>query len=414
MGIRHKRRHARAAVTTLLCATLAGPALSADTPPTKPSDDPVYRERLDVYVSDYSKFVYTPMAQVPGAPDWTPLPSAPKSAISQAALEKATAYARRMNSTALIVWHKGKVALEWYGEGVTRTTPLVSKSLSKPLAAIAVGRAIALGRIASLDQPIADFIPELAGTQKGRIKVRHLLDMRSGMQHQSFSPDPESPLNLGFLSPEHTRHIIASYPMIAEPGTLYSYANAPADLVGEVITRATGRNYAEFVDTEVLRPLGAMGGEFWLNRPGGEAHSGCCMMLPAETFARLGVLLLHDGTWEETRLLPEGYVAQMRAGTPQNPHFGLGVWIGAPYAERRPFGAPDQPGPRVLHSEPYLDPDLFLFDGNADQIVDIAPGHDLVVLRMGGNPPRPTEENPEEWDNSYLVNTLIRGMKSPE
>ncbi|TYC90922.1 serine hydrolase [Novosphingobium sp. BW1] len=406
--------HVRTTAAALLCASLAAPTQGANAAPTKPFEDPVYRKRLEVYVTDYSKFVYTPMAQVVGAPDWTPLPSAPETVINQTALENATAYVQRMNSTALIVWHKGKVALEWYGEDVTRTTPLVSKSLSKPLSAIAVGRAIALGKITSLDQPIAEFIPELAGTQKGRIKVRHLLDMRSGMQHQSFSPAPESPLNLGFLSPEHTRHIIASYPMIAEPGTLYSYANAPADLVGEVITRATGLDYAEFVDIEVLRPIGAMGGAFWLNRPGGEAHSGCCMMLPAETFLRLGVLLLHDGTWEGRRLLPQGYVAQMRTGTTQNPHFGLGVWIGAPYVKRRPFGAPDQPGPRVLHSEPYLDPDLFLFDGNASQIVDIAPGHDLVVLRMGGNPPRPTQENPEEWDNSYLVNTLIRGMKSRE
>ena len=66
----------------------------------------------------------------------------------------------------------------------------MSKSLSKPLTAIAVGRAIRLGHIRSLDQPIADFLPELAGTQKGRILVRHLLDMRSGMLDQGFSTDP--------------------------------------------------------------------------------------------------------------------------------------------------------------------------------------------------------------------------------
>ncbi|MED5545323.1 MAG: hypothetical protein VYD90_08745 [Pseudomonadota bacterium] len=151
MGSRHKGKHARTIATALLCASLAAPTLGADAAPTKPSEDPVYRERLEVYVTDYSQFVYTPMAAVSGAPDWAPLPSALDSAISQTALEKATTYARRMNSTALIVWHKGKIALEWYGEDVTRTTPLVSKSLSKPLAAIAVGRAIALGKITSLD-----------------------------------------------------------------------------------------------------------------------------------------------------------------------------------------------------------------------------------------------------------------------
>lgn len=401
-------------LASALVVTGFAPVARADEPAAtqgaKPSDDPVYRQRLHVYVTDYSKFVYEPMENVAGAADWSPLPKAAKTELSEQSLSDAQAYAQRMNSTALIVWHKGKVALEWYGDGLDRTSELVSKSLSKPLAAVAVGRAIALGKIASLDQPISDFIPELKGTQKGRILVRYLLDMRSGMQRQTFTTDPESPLNLSYLSPEHGKHIIESYPMVAEPGTSYDYANAPADLVAVVIERATGRRYAEFVSNEIFKPIGAMGGEFWDNRPGGLAHSGCCMTLPAETFLRLGILLLKDGKWDGKRLLPKGYVKAMHTGTPQNPHFGLGVWVGSPYVERRGFGAPDAPGPKVLHSEPYLDPDLYLFDGNSDQIVDISPANDLIVLRMGGNPPKPGSASSQEWDNTYLVNTLIRGL----
>lgn len=400
---------ARIAMVMALLA-LPGAVRAQATPTVTGTDDPVYRERLSVYASDYSKFVYDPMERVAGAADWRPLAATAKPAFSPSSLQAVQDYARRMNSSALIVWHKGKIALEWYGDGTGRTSELVSKSLSKPLSAIVVGRAIALGKIASLDQPISDFIPELKGTQKGRIHVRHLLDMRSGMQQQTFTTEADSPLNLGFLSPDFGHHIIADYPMVAEPGSVYAYANAPADLVAEVIERATGRRYAQFVSDEVFKPIGALGGAFWDGREGGLAHSGCCMTLPAETFLRLGVLLLHDGAWHGKRLLPEGYVTQMHTGTPQNPHFGLGVWVGSPYQKRRGFGAPGAPGPQVLHSEPYLDPDLYLFDGNSDQIVDISPANDLIVLRMGENPPRPTAESPQEWDNSYLVNTLIRGL----
>ena len=46
---------------------------------------------------------------------------------------------------------------------------------------------------------------------------------------------------------------------------------ATGDL-GLVIERATGRRYAEFLSREVLAPLGAAGGEIWINRPGGLAH----------------------------------------------------------------------------------------------------------------------------------------------
>lgn len=395
----------------LLAAGLLATSAFAQSVQGEPaSEEVVYRDRLATFVADPGNFPYAPMEALPGTSRWRPLPKVRRPTISVDALKRADNYAEVMRSSALLVWRDGKLEHAWYGEGVDATTLLVSKSLSKPLASIAIGRAILLGKITSLDQPISDFLPELKGTQKGRILVRHLLDMRSGMLHQGFSADPEHLYNRAFLDTDFGHHIIEDYPMIGEPGTLYSYANAPADLIAVVIERATGRRYGEFVSDEVLRPLGAQGGEIWVGKAGGLAHSGCCATLPAETFLRLAVLLLDDGKWHGRRLLPEGYVAQMRKGTPQNPSFGLGVWRGEPYLQRRGFGAPGQLGPKVLHSEPYLDPAMFLFDGNSNQTVQISPAHRLIVLRMGPTPPAPSASGSPEWDNSFLLNTLIRGL----
>lgn len=378
--------------------------LLAGASPPSASDEEVYRTRLATFLHDPGNYTYDSMEPLPGVETFRPLPTG-KPAIAPAAIDSAIAYAKANRSSALIVWHEGRVVAEWHAPGADAATPLLSKSLSKPLTAIAVGRAIQLGLVRSLDQPISDWLPEVAGTQKGRIRLRHLLDMRSGMLDQGFSPDPEHPLNRCFLGTDHGRCIVDRYPMIAEPGTRYSYANAPSDLVALVLERATKRRFADFVGTEVFRPLGARGGSIWVDRPGGLAHSGCCAYLPADTFLRMAVLLLEDGTWHGRRLLPRGYVAEMRKGTLQNPSFGLGVWLGEPYRQRRGFGAPGTLGPQVLHSEPYLDPAMFLFDGNANQTVHISPRHRLVVLRMGATPPASPE-----WDNAYLPNTLIRGL----
>lgn len=372
----------------------------------------VYRERLAIFVKDPGNFPYSPMEPLPGAHGWKPMTAASpnRRTIAPEALDKAAAYARTMRSSAFMVWQGGRLQYAEFGNGASATTPMNSKSLSKPLTAITVGRAIALGKIASLDQSIADFIPELKGTPKAAIRVRYLLDMRSGMLDQGFSPDPEHPLNRGYLDTDHGRRIVESYPLIAEPGSRYSYANAPSDLIALVIERATGRRYGEFVSNEVLGKIGAPGGEIWVNKPGGLAHSGCCTMLPPETFLRMAILLLDDGKWQGKRLLPAGYVAQMRKGTVQNPSFGMGIWLGEPYRQRRGFGAPGTQGPQVLHSEPYLDPDMFLFDGNSNQTVHISPRNRLIVLRMGPTPPAPSASNPE-WDNAVLPNSLIRGLK---
>ncbi|MGE8133928.1 serine hydrolase domain-containing protein [Novosphingobium subterraneum] len=371
----------------------------------------VFDERLATFIKDPGNFPYAPMEPLAGTSHWKPLAkaNARQSGIAPEALEKARAYAQAMNSSAFIVWRDGRIESEWYGKGVDARTPLVSKSLSKPLTAIAVGRSIALGKIRSLDQSIADFIQSAKGTPKAKITIRYLLDMRSGMLDQGFSTDPAHPYNSALLDTDFGQRVIESYPMPYEPGTRYSYANAPSDLIAMVIEGATGQRYGNFLSREVLRPLGAQGGRIWVGKPGGLAHSGCCTYLPAETYLRMAVLLLDDGKWQNKRLLPQGYVAEMRKGTAQNPNFGLGIWIGEPYHQRRGFGAPGTLGPQVLHSEPYLDPELYLFDGNSNQIVAISPKYRLITLRVGPTPPAP-KDGSAEWDNAFLPNTLIRGL----
>jgi CubicO group peptidase (beta-lactamase class C family) len=348
---------------------------------------------------------YEPLEAVRGVARHRPLPVAATPTIAPAALTAARAYAAANNSSAFMVWHDGKVQEAAYFGGRGAGTPIVSKSLAKPLTAIAVGRAIALGKIRSLDQPVVDFIPEWRGTPKAPIRMRHLLDMRSGLLAQGFSMDPANPWSRAYLHPYHERIIVEEYPLTDPPGTKYEYNNATSELVALVIERATGMRYADFIGREVLQPIGAQGGEVWVNRPGGLAHSGCCIMLPPETWLRLGILLLDEGAWGGKRLLPKGYVRAMRTPTAENPYYGLGLWVSGRYTERRGFANPARPGPKVLHSEPYLADDIFMFDGNSNQIVYMIPSERLIVLRTGDTPPKSPE-----WDNSKLPNIVLRGL----
>lgn len=354
---------------------------------------------------------YDPQEAIPGVTNFKPFPqaSAAERTISAEALKAATDYAGAMNSDALIVWRNGKIETEAYFGNGGPDKNIVSRSLAKPVTAAAVGRAIALGKIKSLDQPVADFITEWKGdARREKILVRHLLDFRSGFLAQALARDPMDILNRAYLHPRHEEIIIREYPVVDEPGTRYEYNNATSELVAVLIERATGRRYAEFVGTEIWQKIGARGGNVWINRPGGTAHSGCCMLVPAENFLRLGILYLQDGVWEGARLLPEGYVKQMRTGTPQNPWYGMGVYVAAQYTDRRGAANPERRMGQTLHSEPYLDKDLFLFDGNGNQTVFISPAQNLVVLRTGYPPPR--GEGKPEFDNSFLPNTIMRGI----
>ena len=387
------------AITLSGCAT---PSVETATAYTQ-----TYEERLALFFANPGNYPYSPMEPVRGSAAFAPLPpaSARGGEISASALQAASAYAAASKATAFMVWHEGRIVSRAFGTGVHADTPLVSKSLSKPLSAIVIGRALELGFISSLDQKIGTILPELAGQPKGEILVRHLLDMRSGLLDQNFDTDPASHWNQAYLSLDHGAYIMEHYPLIDAPGTRYAYSNAVGDFVALVVERATGQRWADFVGQEVLAPIGAVGGEIWVNRPGGLAHSGCCMTMPAESYLRLGILLAEDGVWNGERLLPAGFVAEMATGTPQNPNYGLGLWLGEPYREYRGFGAPGAPGPQIYQSEPFLDSALFLFDGNGSQTVHVSPANGLVVLRMGPTPPASLN-----WDNAYLANTLIRGI----
>ncbi len=377
--------------------------MTAETSVTS-ADEALYLQRFQA-AANAPQETYDTLEPVPGAAGRTLIPAAATATIDAAALDAAEAYAKDSNAKAFMVWRDGVLERETYFAGAARPSLLASKSLAKPLTAAAIGRALALGVIESLDQSVADFITEWKGTPKADILVRHTLDMRTGLLPQGFSTDPADVLNRAYLHPRHDDVLINDYPLVHTPGSRYDYANATSELVALVIERATGRRYAEFISEEVLKPIDAPGGQIWVDRPGGLAHSGCCILLPAESWLRLAILLLDDGVHAGTRLLPEGYVGEMRTPTEQNPHYGLGVYIGAPYLERRGWAAPDLPWPKILHSEPYLADDLYLFCGNSNQVVYIVPSKRLIVLRVGDSPPKTPE-----WDNSVLPNLILKGL----
>ena len=410
------------AITTSATSVAADPPLTVSRDiafgPYPPEVYETYNTRLEAYRRGPAEGTvrgglrtYDLLEPVQGASDPQPLPARPaaESRISLQAIEAARDYAGTMDSSALMIWHRGAVVEESYFGDVERDTPIVSRSLAKPITAVAIGRAIAEGHIESLDQPVAEFITEWQGDDKANIRVRHLLDMRSGLLPQGFSDDPLSIFSLTYLHPHHEDFLIHHYPLTHEPGTRYEYSNATSELVAVLIERATGQPYHDWVSAEVLAPLGAPGGSVWLNRPGGVAHAGCCILLPAEVWLRLGILLLEDGVWNGRRLLEPGFVEAMRTPTAENPHAGMGVFVAGPYVERRGSFHPDIERSRAWHSEPYLAADTFLFDGYGNQVVYIVPSYELVILRSGGSPPKQPQ-----WDNTFLPNTIMRGIAMDE
>jgi len=355
---------------------------------------------------------YAPTEVVPGRHSgFFPVVAERERTISAAALRAASEYAARNLSESLLVWQGGKLQLARYWLNNQPDSLVNSRSMHKMLASLLVGRAIALGDIGGLDDSVAAYIGAWRDTDKAAMTIRNVLQMSSGLRWFNAEPGPFSVGVRRYLDPYWDRILLERVGLSFPPGSAYDYSDITADVLPHVIQGASGERYAAYLGNNLLAPIGAMGGKIWVNRAGGMPHGGCCLMLPPETWLRLGILVLQRGRWENQQLLPEDWFESMTTPSPNNEHFGLMLWLGQPYHERRLYHRPDSPRnqvakPGVYHSEPYLADDLVLFDGAEGRTVFIVPSRQLVIVRTGFRPP----PGQPEWDNAFLPNTILRGM----
>lgn len=399
----HIALHSVIAFAALLATALA------DTPASQVDEEALYMDRYQraeaARKTRSFTDIYDTMASIKGAETIKALPVARKAPFKAETLALARDYVAQRNSKAFIVLVDGEIVFSHYFNGAGPNTPLVAKSLAKPLSVIAAGRAIQLGFVSGLDQPLSYFFHEWRGTAKEPMTVYDLLSMRSGLKRQSPYNGPKDVMRRAYLHPRHDEIILRDYPLTHEPGSRYDYSNANGELVAPLIERATGVRYADWLSQQIIEPLGAQGGSIWLNRTGGTAHSGCCSLLPAQSWVKLAQLILQRGKWGDRQLLATDFVDAMMEPTAENTFVGMAVYNGRVYARYRGATHPDLGG-GTYHSEPYLTDDTYLLDGNGNQVIYIIPSRDLIIARFGDSPTKELG-----WDNAYLPNLLLAGME---
>lgn len=128
--------------------------------------------------------VYAPLERVTGLPTPTPLP---RNVADPERFATAIDYAGRMQSYSQIIWHAGAVVLERTWPGSSADSRPDGASMHKSIIALAIGAAVADGTIGSVDDPVEKYVSEWRNSSKGKITIRNLLQMSSGLG--TFSTD---------------------------------------------------------------------------------------------------------------------------------------------------------------------------------------------------------------------------------
>ena len=129
-------------------------------------------------------------------------------------------------------------------------------SMSKAFTALAILKLRDEGRL-SLDAPAETYVPELRGwhyptADSPRIRVRDLLSHVGGFVTDDPWGDRQTPLP----EAEFTQMLRAGVPFTRPPQSAYEYSNLGYALLGRIVTNVSGRPYADYIQQEIMRPLG--------------------------------------------------------------------------------------------------------------------------------------------------------------
>lgn len=222
---------------------------------------------------------------------------------------------------AVLVMHDGRVVLERYVGEMREDTPHLLMSISKSIVGCVSGVLVEKGRL-DTDAPITHYVPEVVGSGYDGATVRHLLDMRTGVEFSEAYQDPDAEVrvierHMGWRPDGGSEHIgmyayLASLGSEGSHGGPFVYRSADTDMLGWVCERAAGIRMADLISDMIWGPMGAeYDAEITCDSLGTAVHDGG-VSASARDVARFGQLLLDDGWAGEQAVIPEGWLLNAR------------------------------------------------------------------------------------------------------
>ena len=323
----------------------------------------------------------TPQAQAPVWPgdEWEV--STPEGEDMDAApLEDVASYCDDHKCGAVVVTRHGRIVWERYWPGWDETSTDNSWSMAKSMTDALVGIAIAEGKIKSIDESVADFIPEWRGTDKEEITLRNLLSMNSGLLWDEDYSKVSDVIRM-ITSDDQTAYAI-SRPRFHNPGGDWYYSSGDTQLFSAIIRAATGMEAGQYAQEKLFGPIG-MKGALWDTDKAGHTVTYCCVYTTARNFARFGYLFLRDGRWNDKQVVPADWVEEsIKPLQWENQSYGYYWWL--------------------LHF-PDVPQDMYMANGFQTKRIYIIPSLDIVAVRIGGG-------DDQDWDDDAFLKPIVEAV----
>ncbi|MEQ8507147.1 MAG: serine hydrolase [Rhodospirillales bacterium] len=238
----------------------------------------------------------------------------------------------------------GRIAAQW-GDPAR---PDVTFSIAKSYLAILAGLALGEGLISDLDDTVAKYVDGdwFASDQNAAITWRHLLNQTSEWEGTLFGkPDQVDHFRQLGHSSDHSKK--GQKRDLSAPGTYWEYNDVRVNVLSLALLNVFRRPLPEVLKDSIMAPIGASDTWQWLGYrnsqisidgiemtsvPGG-THWGGGLQISSLDHARFGMMIKQDGVWGGRRILPEGWVDELRTPCPLNPVYGFLWWLNTDRAQ---------------------------------------------------------------------------------
>ncbi|MEO9804868.1 MAG: serine hydrolase [Reichenbachiella sp.] len=279
--------------------------------------------------------------------------------------------------TSIVVVKEGSLVFENYYFGNDRSTLFDLSGVSSSLSNLALGRAIDMGLITSVDDSLYKYLPAFAQEfedfpLKKNITFEHLMTMKSGLSWNEFSTafdGQENDIDRIIQSDDWVEYLITK-PIDVLPGRRFSHNSAVPVLIAAAIENQYNDGYQSFLMKEVFGTLEV--NNFDIANFRGNINSAWGISMSTLDLAKVGYLYLKRGDWFGRQVINENYMTSSVDVQANIDYYNSFGWMWWRYSDNSNF---------LSLSEN----DVFFAAGIGNQRLYVVPHLELVVAITGEN-----------------------------
>ena len=202
----------------------------------------------------------------------------------------------------LLILKENKLLLEEYFYGYGRDEMQQIRSCTKSVTSLLLGMALDRHEDVQMDQSIFMFFPGYDSLKTGgreKITLEHVLTMYAGYQWDDIPP--------GMFTSDDCYQFILSRPLEAQPGEKFIYNSGCSVLLGGVIGHLEAMKPQVFAENALFNPMGIRD-YLWDTVKDGTLNCGSGLSLAPRDMAKIGLLVLNDGMWQDKQLVSKEWV----------------------------------------------------------------------------------------------------------